>query len=130
MIASQARIRALARNHHGHNWRSTQRVFTTNLSLPARTRRGLCLGRYLVLMIPACPTCGSPGVPLLFGRPIPEARLAAQDNRLALAGCMVPEDPPNWQCAQRHQWQGGSDADRQALILSILQAYGYDYDDE
>jgi len=81
-------------------------------------------------MIPVCPTCGSPGVPLLFGLPIREARLAAQDGKLALAGCLRPDVPPNWQCPQHHRWHYGSDSDLQAQILSILKVYGYDASDE
>jgi len=82
-------------------------------------------------MIPAGPTSGSPGVPLLFGLPTREAHLAAQDSKLALAGCLPPSRySPNWQCPQHHQWHYGSDSDWQAQILSILKVYGYDPGDE
>jgi len=83
---------------------------------------------YGALVTPRCPTCGSPGVPLLFGLPVEEARRAAHDGRLALGGCFLPDDtnPPNWECRKRHQWRLGPDSDQQALIIGILQTYGYD----
>jgi hypothetical protein len=77
-------------------------------------------------MISACPTCGSPGIPLIFGLPIPEARLAAQNGELALAGCLRPDAPPDWQCPQDHRWQDGPESEVQEQILSILKVYGYD----
>src|SRR4051812_43511331 len=80
-------------------------------------------------VIPRCPMCGSPGVPLLFGLPIEEARRAARDGRLALGGCFLSdEDPPNWECRLHHRWRHGLEEDQQMLIIDILKTYGYDDD--
>ncbi|MBG0567593.1 hypothetical protein [Actinoplanes aureus] len=76
-------------------------------------------------MIVFCPECGAPGVPLMFGLPVPEAREAAEEGELALGGCVVSADPPNWQCPRRHRWR---DADEQAWeerLQSVLEAHGY-----
>ncbi|WP_433826013.1 hypothetical protein ACQP2E_28405 [Actinoplanes sp. CA-015351] len=76
-------------------------------------------------MIPSCPECGTPGVPLLFGLPVPEAIDAADDGDLALGGCVMRDPAPNWQCPQGHQWR---DADEQAYdhhLLTVLSAHGY-----
>lgn len=76
---------------------------------------------------PNCPTCGSVGVPVLFGLPVEAAGRAARDGRLALGGCIVPNnEPPNWECQHHHRWRHGLEDDQQALIISILRTYGYD----
>ena len=76
-------------------------------------------------MIPACPRCGGLGVPLMFGLPVPEARQAAVDGQLALGGCLLPEDPPNWQCARRHTWQHADARAWEGRLMEVLLAYGY-----
>lgn len=76
-------------------------------------------------MVRACPECGEVGVPLLFGRPIPEALAAADDGQLALGGCLVPEDPANWQCPQRHQWHDPDETVWTERLLAALIAHGY-----
>ncbi|MEU4425841.1 hypothetical protein AB0F81_34915 [Actinoplanes sp. NPDC024001] len=76
-------------------------------------------------MIVSCPDCGAPGVPLMFGLPAPEAQRAAAEGDLALGGCVVSADAPNWQCPHGHRWR---DADEQAWdrrLLTVLQAHGY-----
>ncbi len=81
--------------------------------------------RYGPRVIPSCPECGTAGVPLMFGLPVPEARAAAADGQLALGGCVVPASPPNWQCPQQHRWR---DADEKAWndrLLEVLVAHGY-----
>jgi hypothetical protein len=59
----------------------------------------------------SCPWCGETGIPVLFGRPAPEATEAARDGRLVLAGCLVRGDgsDPQWQCRRRasHRWTSG-----------------------
>src|SRR5687768_4023756 len=80
---------------------------------------------YRLRVIPSCPECGAAGVPLMFGLPVPEARDAAEDGRLALGGCVVSPSPPNWQCPRRHRWR---DADEQAWddqLRTVLVGYGY-----
>jgi hypothetical protein len=57
------------------------------------------------LVYPTCPHCGALGVPLMFGLPVREAHAAASDGRLALGGCLLPEEPPNWQCSRLHRWR-------------------------
>ena len=81
--------------------------------------------QYPLNVISACPTCGSAGVPLLFGLPVQEARDAAAGGELALGGCIVGDEPPNWQCPQRHRRR---DLDEQAWeerLLTVLVAHGY-----
>lgn len=81
---------------------------------------------YRGAMTPVCPTCGSPGVPLIFGLTDWHVGQAAQDGRLALGGCIVPSaQPPNWECQQHHRWRHGHEEDQQALIVSVLRTYGY-----
>lgn len=80
----------------------------------------------LLFVTSHCPTCGRPGVPLLFGLPVVEAQRAAEDRRLALGGCCIADgEPPNWECVKHHQWRDGSEDDHNAVILQILEAYGY-----
>jgi hypothetical protein len=82
-------------------------------------------------VVRACPECGEVGVPLLFGRPIPEAVAAADDGELALGGCLVPEDPVNWQCPQRHRWHDPDETEHEGRVLAALIAHGYtDIDDD
>jgi hypothetical protein len=45
-----------------------------------------------------CPDCGGELVPVLYGYPSAEAFKAAQRGELALGGCCVTDDDPNWQC--------------------------------
>jgi hypothetical protein len=74
-----------------------------------------------------CPTCGAAGVPVLIGLPVDEARRAARDGHLALAGCIVDEDePPNWECADHHRWVAGTIDEWQGQIIEVLERYGYD----
>ncbi|MFC7532258.1 hypothetical protein [Actinoplanes sp. GCM10030250] len=76
-------------------------------------------------MIPSCPECGAPGVPLIFGLPVPEARAAAEDGDLALGGCVMSPEPPNWQCAHDHQWRDTDDHAWGSRVLAVLQSHGY-----
>ena len=61
----------------------------------------------------------------MFGLPVPEASEAALDDRLALGGCLLPEDPPNWQCSRRHQWREPDESAWEQQLVEILTAYGY-----
>lgn len=73
-----------------------------------------------------CPVCGRAGMPLLFGLPVPAARDAAAAGEIALAGCIVFDDPPpNWACTEQHQWTDTTDErGRDELLLRILIAHG------
>jgi hypothetical protein len=68
---------------------------------------------------PSCPTCTIPGVPIVFGLPVPAAREAAAEQLLALAGCLRPDHPPHWRCPAGHEWST-SDAERMAAIDEVL----------
>jgi hypothetical protein len=72
-----------------------------------------------------CPYCGGAGVPILFGRPAPEASEAARDRQLILAGCLTPGDgsDPQWQCQERasHRWTNG-DPDSPMWLHALTQA--------
>jgi hypothetical protein len=76
-------------------------------------------------MICSCPDCGSAGVPLIFGLPVPEARAAAQNGDLALGGCLMPALPPNWQCPHGHQWHDDDETGWNARLMATLVAHGY-----
>jgi hypothetical protein len=85
-----------------------------------------------VLVMPTCPECAQPGIPLMFGLPIPEACEAARAGQLALGGCLLPYDPPNWQCPDGHRWRNADEEMWDARLLAVLVAHGYDrsIDDE
>jgi hypothetical protein len=63
---------------------------------------------------------------MLFGLPGPEARAAAAAGQLALGGCIVTDDQPNWQCAREHQWRGDDERAWQKRLLAVLVAHGYE----
>lgn len=88
------------------------------------------LPRYRVDVNRACPRCGATGVPLLFGLPVPEARVAAANGQLALGGCLVDDQPPNWQCPHQHRWRDPDEQAWEAQLLAILATHGYDTLDE
>ena len=49
----------------------------------------------------SCPCCGfSPVAPIMYGLPLFTEKLkrAIDEGRIALGGCIVPEDPPRWRC--------------------------------
>jgi len=72
-----------------------------------------------------CPKCGETGVPLLFGLPVQEARDAAANGHLALGGCVVDDDPPNWQCPRQHRWRDANEESWEQHLMTILVAHGY-----
>jgi hypothetical protein len=62
----------------------------------------------------------------LFGLSGREAREAAAAGQLRLAGCFVPEEPPNWACGAGHQWRHDSDLRGWDVRLArVLESYGY-----
>ncbi|MEU4620179.1 hypothetical protein AB0G04_09405 [Actinoplanes sp. NPDC023801] len=79
-------------------------------------------------MTNSCPECGTTGVPLLFGLPVPEAHAAARDGDLALGGCVMPERPPNRQCPRGHRWHDADEIAWDEQLLAVLVAHGYTQD--
>jgi len=55
-----------------------------------------------------CPKCGSGRVAeIVYGMPAsdPELGKEVETGRIVLGGCVVPREPPQWQClACRHKW--------------------------
>jgi len=49
---------------------------------------------------PACPTCHSAAdvVPIIYGFPSEELMKAAERGEVALGGCLVSPDDPQWRC--------------------------------
>jgi hypothetical protein len=61
----------------------------------------------------------------MFGLPVPEASDAAADGQLVLGGCIVSDEPPNWQCAQQHRWRDEDLNIWEQQLLAVLVARGY-----
>ncbi|HWS35461.1 MAG TPA: hypothetical protein VN408_22320 [Actinoplanes sp.] len=76
----------------------------------------------------SCPDCGTAGVPLIFGYPVREAQEAAALGELALGGCLMPTEPPNWQCPNGHRWRDADEAVWDEQLLTVLAAHGYSED--
>ena len=50
--------------------------------------------------LPLCPKCGGKEAkPILYGYPTREAMEAAKRGEIALGGCVVHGDDPQWRCA-------------------------------
>jgi len=56
--------------------------------------------------------------------------VAAANGQLALGGCLVGDDPPNWQCPRQHRWRDPDEQAWEALLLATLMTHGYDPSDE
>ncbi|MER7443851.1 hypothetical protein [Micromonospora avicenniae] len=69
-------------------------------------------------------------MPLLFGLPVAEAVHAADEGELALGGCLLPDDAPNWQCADGRRWRNPDEQAWDARLREVLRAHGYREDDE
>lgn len=65
-----------------------------------------------------CPTCGAKAVPIIFGLPVPEVRVAAEAGLVVLGGCFVQGDgtDPRWQCSNEHRWASGRRDERRSMI--------------
>ncbi|MGZ0149572.1 hypothetical protein ACXJJ3_21090 [Kribbella sp. WER1] len=72
---------------------------------------------------PVCPSCGEPGVPILYGLPTRIAQQAASAGKVRLFGCVVPSEPDQWTCAQNHTWKAGDDEQLSAAIDAALQEH-------
>lgn len=55
---------------------------------------------------PDCPACDSKEVvAIMFGYPSPEMLEAADSGEIALGGCCVDVDDPDWHCNDcEHEW--------------------------
>ncbi|HEV8045750.1 MAG TPA: hypothetical protein VGP38_11255 [Rubrobacter sp.] len=55
-----------------------------------------------------CPGCGSRGVlPIFYGMPGPELVEESAAGRVALGGCVIFPEAPDWRCvACGHHWRG------------------------
>ncbi|MDW3217120.1 MAG: hypothetical protein R8F63_00795 [Acidimicrobiales bacterium] len=46
-----------------------------------------------------CPSCGDDAViPIEYGMPGPEMQAAAERGEIALGGCVIGPENPNWRC--------------------------------
>jgi hypothetical protein len=56
----------------------------------------------------ACPSCGGKLVPILYGLPDAEAGAAAERGEIALGGCTIMGDEPQFQCVACNKpfWTG------------------------
>ena len=56
---------------------------------------------------PSCPDCGSSGVvPIAYGYPTGEMWEEAERGEIAIGGCIVAPDNPDWRCNDcGHAWQ-------------------------
>ena len=57
---------------------------------------------------PECPQCGSAEViPIVYGFPGHRMLEKAKRGQIALGGCVISGDDPQWQCSScRHSWGG------------------------
>ena len=56
---------------------------------------------------PSCPVCASPyTIPIIYGLPGEELGRQAEEGSIALGGCVVSDDDPQWKCrACQHRWK-------------------------
>ena len=56
-----------------------------------------------------CPRCGSRGaLPIVYGMPFPEMVEESAAGRVALGGCVIFPESPDWRCvACGHHWSDG-----------------------
>lgn len=55
---------------------------------------------------PPCPKCkGKKSIEIVYGMPSPEAQEDVRKGKLALGGCLIERDQPNWHCKScDHDW--------------------------
>lgn len=51
---------------------------------------------------PACPACGAPSLPIVYGMPGPELMDLADRGAVILGGCIIEENQPTHQCLAGH----------------------------
>ena len=68
-----------------------------------------------------CPECGSEGVPIIYGMPVPELFEDEQAGRVVLAGCVVGARDPNWACRGpiQHRWIEDNGNERVHLVVEL-----------
>jgi len=54
---------------------------------------------------PTCPTCGRPGVLIVYGMPGPELVHAAERGQVLIGGCVITSDDPTHGCSAGHEWK-------------------------
>ena len=74
--------------------------------LSRTTRIQLAFEQPMAKKRPKCPSCNSKNVvPIVFGYPDPETMEARERGDVALGGCCVTEDDPDWHCKDcEHEW--------------------------
>jgi hypothetical protein len=81
--------------------------------------------------VPICPSCGLPGVPILYGYPTGAAMQRVRAGLAALGGCVVRPGMHDFACPREHRWRRGSprpDAAAPVLLLADdLAAAEHDY---
>jgi hypothetical protein len=55
--------------------------------------------------VPICPSCGLPGVPILYGYPTAGALERVHAGLAVLGGCVVQPDMDDSACPQQHRWR-------------------------
>jgi hypothetical protein len=58
--------------------------------------------------VPICPSCGLPGVPILYGYPTEAAMERACAGLAALGGCVVRPGMDDCACPREHRWRRAS----------------------
>jgi len=49
--------------------------------------------------LPPCPSCGSlDAIPIAYGYPLPETFEAAARGEVALGGCIIGDESPDYEC--------------------------------
>ena len=52
-----------------------------------------------------CPKCCHNAIPIMYGYPSPEMFEAAEAGKIALGGCVIGDNDPDWKCAEcDHVW--------------------------
>lgn len=52
-----------------------------------------------------CPSCGAPGIRIVYGMPGAELFEAADRGEVVLGGCVIGGDDPDLACPQGHRWR-------------------------
>lgn len=51
---------------------------------------------------PPCPTCGTPGLRILYGLPLDVDFVREHEGDIVIGGCVIPENPPTHKCPECH----------------------------
>ena len=66
--------------------------------------------------VPLCPTCGEPGVPVLFGRKVSDYDEVYREGLLIDGLCVAPGNGPYWGCFDNHLWPADDEEPHRAAI--------------